>query len=170
MGTRYKPSAGKLNSLEDVNLALKDIGLAEKELEAIDAKAAKEIAAIKERAAKEGEELRKQILETSAKISAYAEYNKGELFKDKKSVELSFGMFGFRKYTKISVKKTTLELLKKLGYTGCVRLKEEPDKEAMANLTDEQLSQVDACRKVSNDFFCEANLDEVNKELLKNAG
>ena len=75
MGTRYKPNAGKLNSLEDVNLALKDIGLAEKELDAIDAKAAKEIAAIKERAAKEGEELRKQILETSAKISAYAEYN-----------------------------------------------------------------------------------------------
>ena len=33
MGTRYKPNAGKLNSLEDVNLALKDIGLAEKELE-----------------------------------------------------------------------------------------------------------------------------------------
>ena len=55
MGTRYKPDTGKLNSLDDVDLALKEIGLAEKELEAIDAKAAKEIAAIKERAAKEGE-------------------------------------------------------------------------------------------------------------------
>ena len=170
MGTRYKPNAGKLNSLEEVNLALKDIGLAEKELEAIDAKAAKEIAAIKERTAKEGEELRKQILETSAMISAYAEYNKAELFKDKKSVELSFGLFGYRKSTKISVKKTTLELLKKFSFTGCIRLKEEPDKEAMANLSDEQLASVDACRKITNDFFCEANLDEVNKELLKNAG
>ena len=169
MGTRYKPNAGKLSSLEDVNLALKDIGLAEKELDAIDAKAAKEIAEIKERAAKEGEELRKQIQETSARIAAYAEYNKAELFKDRKSVELSFGLFGYRKSTKISVKKTTLELLKKLGFTGCIRIKEEADKDAMGNLTDEQLTSVDASRKVSNDFFCEANLEEVNKELLKSA-
>lgn len=167
MGTRYKPQVGKLNSLEDVNLALKEIGLAEKELSAIDAKAAKEIAEIKTKAAKDGEKFRKEIAETSAKISAYAEYNKDDLFKDKKSVELSFGIFGYRKSTKVSVKKSTLELLKKLGFTGCVRLKEEPDKEAMANLTDEQLTSVDACRKVTNDFFCEANLEEVNKELLK---
>ncbi len=167
MGTRIKPLAGKLSSLEDVNIALRDIGLAEKELEAIDAKAAKEIAEIKTRAAKDGEELRKQIAETSAKIAAYAEYNKAELFKDKKSVELSFGLFGYRKSTKISVKKTTLELLKKLGFTGCIRLKEECDKDAMANLNDEDLAKVDACRKITNDFFCEANLEEVNKDLLK---
>ncbi len=169
MGTRYKPDTGKLATIEDVDLALKEIGLAEKELQSIDGKAAKEIAAIKERAAKEGEELRKQIQETSARIAAYAEYNRHELFKDKKSVELSFGLFGFRKSTRISVKKSTLELLKKLGFSGCVRLKEEPDKDAMANLTDEELRSVDACRRVSNDFFCEANLDEVNKELLKSA-
>lgn len=106
MGTRYKPDTGKLNSLDEVDLALKEIGLAEKELEAIDAKAAKEIAAIKERAAKEGEDLRRKIQDTAAKIAAYAEYNKGELFKDKKSVELTFGMFGYRKSTSIHVKKT----------------------------------------------------------------
>lgn len=169
MGTRYKPNAGKLSSLEDVNMALRDIGLAEKELQAIDGKAAKEIAAIKERAAKEGETLRKRIQDTAAKIAAYAEYNKGDLFKDRKSVELTFGIFGYRKSTSIRVKKTTLELLKKLGFTGCIRIKEEADKDAMGNLTDEQLTSVDASRKVSNDFFCEANLEEVNKELLKSA-
>lgn len=169
MGTRYKPDTGKLNSLDDVDLALKEIGMAEKELEAIDAKAAKEIAVIKERAAKEGEDLRRKVQDTAAKIAAYAEYNKGELFKDKKSVELTFGMFGYRKSTSIHVKKTTLELLKKLGFTGCIRLKEEPDKEAMSNLSDEELKTVDACRKIKDDFFCEANLDEVNKDLLKSA-
>ncbi len=30
MGTRYKPDTGKLNSLDDVDLALKEIGVAEK--------------------------------------------------------------------------------------------------------------------------------------------
>ena len=37
---RIKPQVGKLESLDDVNLALRDIGLMEKELDAIDAKAA----------------------------------------------------------------------------------------------------------------------------------
>ena len=164
---RIKPQVGKLESLDDVNLALRDIGLMEKELDAIDAKAAKDIAEIKTKAAKDGEELRKEIAATAAKIQAYAEYNKAELFKDKKSVDLSFGKIGFRQSTKISIKKTTLELLKKLGFKNCVRIKEECDKDAMGNMTDEDLKSVDAARKVSNDFFCEANMEEVNKDLLQ---
>ncbi len=166
---RIKPQVGKLETLDDVNLALRDIGLKEKELDAIDAKAAKDIAEIKTKAAKDGEELRKEIAETAGKIQAFAEYNKAELFKDKKSVDLSFGKIGFRQSTKISVKKTTLELLKKLGFITCVRIKEECDKDAMGNLSDEELKSVDAARKISNDFFCEANMEEVNKDLLQRA-
>jgi hypothetical protein len=45
--------------------------------------------------------------------------------------------------------------------------KEEPDKDAMAEMNDETLAQVDAVRKVKDDFFCEANKEEANKELLK---
>lgn len=169
MGTRYKPSMAKLESLDDVNLALRDIGLAEKELEAIDNEANKQIAEIKTETAKKGEKLRLRIQDLSAKIAAFAEYNKADLFKDNKSVELSFGKFGWRKTTKISVKKTTLELLKKMNLFNCIRTKEEPDKNVMAELTDEALLQVDACRKVSDDFFCEADTEEVNKDLLQSA-
>ena len=140
MGNRYKPSMAKLESLEDVNLALRDIGLAEKELEAIDNEANKQIAEIKTETAKKGEKLRSRIQDLSSKIAAFAEYNKAELFKDNKSVELSFGKFGWRKTTKISVKKTTLELLRKMNLLKCIRTKEEPDKNAMAELTDEELS------------------------------
>lgn len=167
MGIRIKPQVGKIQSLEDVNIALRDIGLAEKELEAIDTAAHKKIAEIKTEAAKKGEELRNRIAEISAKIQAYAEYNREDLFKERKSIELSFGIIGFRKTTKISVKKTTLELLKKLSLTKCVRIKEEPNKEAMAELDDETLLQVDAVRKISDDFFCQANTEEVNRDLLK---
>jgi len=159
----------KLESLEDVNLALRDIGLAEKELEAIDNEANKQIAEIKTETAKKGEKLRLRIQDLSAKIAAFAEYNKADLFKDNKSVELSFGKFGWRKTTKISVKKTTLELLRRMNLLKCIRTKEEPDKNAMAELTDEELLQVDAVRKVSDDFFCEADTEEVNKDLLQSA-
>lgn len=166
---RIKPTMGKLESLEDVNIALRDIGLAENELSAIDNQMHKEISDIKTSAAKKGEPLRKFIAETSAKVQAFSDYNKADLFKDRKSCELSFGVFGYRKSTSISVKKTTLDLLHRFGFERFIRIKEEPDKEKMAELSDEDLEQVDASRKVKDDFFCESKHEEVNKELLKNA-
>jgi phage host-nuclease inhibitor protein Gam len=164
---RLKPNVKKIESLEDANLTLKEIGLLESELENIDNEAHKQISEIKSDAAKEGAAKRKRILELSALLGAYASYNRDELFKDRKSVQVSFGVFGYRKSTSISVKKTTLELLKKLKMSKYVRVKEEPDKEAMAELNDDALAQVDAVRKVKDDFFCEADKEEINKDLLK---
>ena len=164
---RYKPAQSKLGTIEDVDLALKEIGLLERELEVIDAEAHKQISEAKEKAAEKGEPLRKRIAEVSAKIGAFAEYNKDELFKDKKSIELTFGVFGFRKSTCVSVKKTTVELMQKLGLDSFLRIKTEPDKDKMAELDDETLSQVDAVRKIKDDFFCQPNKEEVNKDLLK---
>ena len=164
---RLKPNVKKIESLEDANLTLKEIGLLERELEAIDGDAHKEIAEIKTAAVKAGEPARKRIADLSALLGAYAEYNRSELFRDRKTVQVSFGVFGYRKSTSISVKKTTLELLKKLGKTAFIRVKEEADKEAMAVMTDEELAQADAVRKVKDDFFCEADKEEINKDLLK---
>lgn len=164
---RYKPNIGKIKTLEDANLVLKEIGLLEYEIEAIDTEAYKQIAEIKADCAKQGEGLRKRITDLSALLGAFAEYNREELFKDRKSQKLSFGEFGYRKSTSISVKKTTLELLKKLKLVRYIRIKEEIDKDLMAEMTDESLAQVDAVRKVKDSFFCEANREQVNKELLK---
>ncbi|MHB9292660.1 hypothetical protein Holit_01762 [Hollandina sp. SP2] len=164
---RMKPQVGKINNLEDANLVLKEIGLLERELESIDAEANKQIMEIKAGAIKRGEGLRKRITDNAALLGAFAEYNRSELFKDRKSVDLSFGTFGYRKSTSISVKRTTLDLLKDLHLDKFIRLKEEPDKDAMAVMTEEELAQVDAVRKVKDAFFCEANKEEINKELLK---
>lgn len=164
---RLKPNVKKINTLDDVDMALKEIALAERELETIDGQAQKEMAVIKENALKAGEPHRTKISELSALIGAFAEYNRGELFTDKKSIELTFGVFGFRKSTSISVKKTTLDLLKKLQMFQFIRIKEEPDKDKMSDLDDEALSTVDAVRKIKDDFFCEANKEAVNADLLK---
>ena len=164
---RLKPPVGKIKTLDEANMVLKEIGILEKELEGIDADAHKRIAEIKTEAAQSGEGIRKRIAENSAVLGAYAEYNKSDLFKDRKSIQLTFGLFGYRKSTSISVKKTTLELLKKLKLVNCIMVKEEPSKEAMAALDDDTLRQVDAVRKIKDDFFCEADKEEINKELLK---
>ncbi len=164
---RLKPKVARIDSLDDANLVLKEIGILERELEAIDAEAHKKIAEVKAEAVNAGEPIRKRIADLSALLGAYAEYNKAELFKDRKTVELSFGVFGYRKSTSITCRKTTVDLLKKLNLTQFIRVKEEPDKDAMASMDDDQLAQVDAVRKIKDDFFCEANREEINKELLK---
>jgi phage host-nuclease inhibitor protein Gam len=166
---RYKPTPEKLESLEDANGALRELGLLEREIETVDAEAQKQIGEIKAAAAKKGEPLRKKIAELSAKIGAFAEYNRADLFKDRKSVDLTFGVFGFRKSTSISVRKTTAALLEKLCLDRYLRIEKQPDKEAMKEMDDESLAQVDAVRKIKYDFFCEPNREEVNKDLLKQA-
>jgi phage host-nuclease inhibitor protein Gam len=170
MMARYKPAPEKLESLEDANSVLRELGLLEREIETIDAEAQKQIGDIKAAAAKQGEPLRKKIAELSAKVGAFAEYNKADLFKDRKSVSLTFGVFGFRRSTAISVKKTTVALLEKLQLSKYLRVEKQPDKEAMKELDDESLAQVDAVRKIKDEFFCEPDREEVNKDLLKQAG
>jgi phage host-nuclease inhibitor protein Gam len=170
MMARYKPTPEKLETLEDVNSALRELGLLEREIETVDAEAQKQIGDIKAAAAKQGEPLRKKIAELSAKVGAFAEYNRADLFKDKKSIDLTFGVFGFRKSTSISTKKTTVPLLEKLQLDKYIRVEKQPDKEALKELDDESLAQVDAVRKVKDEFFCEPNREEVNKDLLKQAG
>lgn len=166
---RYKPTPEKLENLEDANEVLRNLGLLEREIESIDAEAQKQIGEIKAATAKKGEPLRQRISELTGKIQVYAAYNKDDLFKDKKSVDLTFGTFGYRKSTSISVKKTTVTLLEKLKLVKFIRVEKQPDKEAMKEMDDEALAQVDAVRKVKDDFFCESNREEVNKDLLKQA-
>ena len=83
-----------------------------------------------------------------------------------KTINLSYGNIGFRLSTKVSVKKTTLELLKKLFPQG-LRIKEEIDKEELKTWDDSQLAQVDAAKVEQDTFFYEVNREEVNKDLMK---
>jgi phage host-nuclease inhibitor protein Gam len=165
--TRLKPLIGKIKNLDQADEVLKEIGLLERELESIDKAAHQQIAEIKSGAAKKGENIRKRITDDAKLLCTYAAYNKDVLFRDKRSVQLSFGSFGYRKSTSIKIKETTLKLLKKLKLDRYIRVKEEPDKEAMASMDDDALAQVDSVREVNDDFFYKADKGEINKELLK---
>ncbi len=164
---RLKPQTKKLNSLDQVNDAIMDIATLEAQLQNIDASASERVALIKKEAAKDGENLRKRIADLSHMVGAFAEYNKDELFKDRKSISLAAGEFGYRKSTSIGIKKTTLELLKKLGLTNYVNIKETPNKDAMRELDDDTLCHVDAVRKVEDKFFVEVDREKINQDLLQ---
>lgn len=192
MANRYKPENGKIESIEDVEQAFTEIRKAETELFKIDSSADVQCAKIREKAASDGEKFRNIINSAVAKIQAFADYNKDELFDKTKSVELENGIFGYRQSTKVSVKKTTLELLHNLINTKTLQLKETTDKEekaklkedlaklndcvkieeklqkkAIGELSDTDRAEIGAVKIIEDQFFCETKKEEVNQNLLK---
>lgn len=192
MANRYKPENGKIESIEDVEQAFTEIRKAETELFKIDSSADVQCAKIREKAASDGEKFRNIINSAVAKIQAFADYNKDELFNKTKSVELENGTFGYRQSTKVSVKKTTLELLHNLINTKTLQLKETTDKEekaklkedlaklndcvkieeklqkkAIGELSDTDRAEIGAVKIIEDQFFCETKKEEVNQNLLK---
>jgi phage host-nuclease inhibitor protein Gam len=194
MANRYKPEGTKVESLEDVELALTEIRNAENEIFKIDSAVDVQIAKIRDKAAKDGEKYRNSIQAAVAKVQAYADYNRDELFKKSKSVELENGTFGYRQSTKVSVKKATAELLHKLieqkteelktetdrtikaqlkediaKLEVCIKVEEKLQKKAIGELSDSDRLAIQAQKIVVDQFFCETKKEEVNQELLKKA-
>lgn len=97
-------------------------------------------------------------------IKDFCEANRAE-FAKAKTKTLTFGSVGFRLSTRILVKRVadTLQALKDLQLINCIRTKEELDKEAMKNLTDETLAEVGATRKTENAFGYEINQEKIRE-------
>lgn len=192
MANRYKPEGTKVENLEDVEQALTEIRNAESEIDRIDSAADVQIAKIREKAAKDGEKYRNTIQAAVAKVQAYADYNKDELFKKSKSIELENGIFGYRQSTKVSVKKATGELLHKLierkteemrvesdravknflkeeiaKLEVCFKVEEKLQKKAIGELSEENRLAIQAQKITEDQFFCETKKEEVNQNLLK---
>lgn len=156
-----------LQSWDEVDANLAEIAKADRELTIIEGAANEQI-----------EEIRKAIKEHSQpvldkkgalelQIKEYCEANRVE-FAKVKTKALTFGEVGFRLSTRIVIKRIaeTLQALKDLSLTQCIRIKEEPDKEAMKALTDELLAEVGAGRKVDNTFGYTLNLERINGEAV----
>ena len=165
---RTKSNEMTIKSLEEADGVLKEMCGIEARIEEIDSGADGRIALLKQAAAAEGKPLRERYKSCVKAMEAYARYFRGELFKDRKSMDRVFGSFRFRKAPdSVSVSKETAELLRKFGLDKYVRTKIEPDKEAMLSLDDETLEKVGAARKQKEDFFVETKRELVNQELAK---
>ncbi len=164
---RYKPEVQTIQTIDDADKALSELCGLEGKLEEIDQKAEREIAQIKERATASGKPIRERVKELNATLKAWAAFHKKDLFKERKSLERPFGTLGYRKSpVTISISKDTISLLKQLGRLECVRIKEEVDKEALRDFTDEELAAVGASRKSKEEFYCQTKREQVNQDLL----
>ena len=164
---RYKPEVQPIQTIDDADKALFELCELEGKLEEIDTKAEREIAQIREKVTTTGKPIRERIKELNATLKAWASFYKKDLFKEHKSIERPFGTFGYRKSpAKIVITKETIELLKKQGHLDFVRIKEEVDKEALRDFTDEELAAVGASRKIKEEFFCQTKREQVNKDMI----
>lgn len=164
MTPRTRIEGTALNSFDEVDTCLKNIGEIDRELAMIEAAQNEQIDRIKAETKQRSQPLlaRKTTLETA--IKEYCTANKIEFIKAQTKT-LTFGEVGFRKSTKIMIKNiaATLQLLKDFTLTKCVRVKEEPDKEAMKELSDEQLADVGAARKVESVFGYTVNVEKIRE-------
>jgi Mu-like prophage host-nuclease inhibitor protein Gam len=166
---RVKSATMAISTIDEADAILREMCEIEASIEAIDNDANERIARIKEKAANDGKGLRDRYKACQESLKSYATYFRGEIFKDKKSLDRPFGTIGFRKAPDaISCSKNTAELLKKLGLDKFIRTKIEPDKEAMLSLPDETLLQVEAVRKSKEDFFIETKRELVNQTITRN--
>jgi len=96
-------------------------------------------------------------------LEAFAN-SRREDFKKARSRKLNFGVLGWRKSSSVSIKKNTLERIKKVlskaKARACIRTKESVDKDALAKFTDGQLASVGARREEKDVFFVEPDLPE----------
>lgn len=158
-----KPLKGTaLENWNDVDASLREIGRLDRDLAMIEAAANEAIDRVKAETKESAAPLHDKKTSLELAIKEYCEANRVEFAKIK-SKELTFGSVGFRLSTRILIKRVaeTLQALKDLSLTHCIRIKEEPDKEAMKALTDETLAEVGAGRKTENVFGYELNLERI---------
>ena len=172
---RQKAIAIKIADLHNASQTLREIAALQDELSGIDAKADQAIAKIKEDAAKKGESLRKKVVELEQALALYSDYNKNELYSDKRSIELAYGRMGYHKSTKVKIKtkpieKSTLYLLEKLFRGKGIRIKKEVNKEELKDWPDEKLAQVNAKKEKNDSFYYEIDREQINNELLARTG
>ena len=153
-----------LNSWEEVDACLREIGRIDRELRLLEAMQNEMIDKIKEETRNSAQPLQDKKTGLELAIRDYCEANRAEFAKVKTKV-LIFGSVGFRLTTRIMIRRVaeTLQALKDLALTQCIRVKEEPDKEAMKNLSDETLAEVGACRKTENVFGYEINQEKIRE-------
>lgn len=161
---RKRLSGTSFESWNDIDRALKEIGEIDRELALLEAGQNEAIDKVKAQTKESAAPLmdRKSALELAMK--EFCETNRSE-FSKVKNRQLTFGSVGFRISTRVVIKKVadTLQALKDLGLTHCIRTKEEPDKEAMKALATETLAEVGAALKTENAFGYEINLERLRE-------
>ncbi len=129
-----------VSSLEEAEKAVGEIGRCQRELADLQNDLQKQIESLKKQVKERAQKRQKRVKELLDALFAFAQKNRSRLTEGgKKTVDLSTGQISWRK-TPLSVsfknKERVVQACEELGLERFLRLKKEPDKEAMRKEAD----------------------------------
>ena len=171
MASRVKVaiSLPTVNTLEEADVMLSEIAARKRNIELIKAGLNEGVDALKVKAAAEIAPLSQEVEVLEQALARFGEANKDTLFAKLKSRALAFGEIGFRASTKAVLlnRKWTWERVLgalKEKALGCIRTKEEVDKEALRGLKPEDLEAVGVKLQKDDGFYYELKEETVGAD------
>ena len=159
------PTVPAFHTWEEVDAALREIAEKQLAIVEIEGEMNKQINGVKQTAALEAKPHRDSIDKLSKDIEVFVTEHRGELAG--KTKMLNFGKAGFRLSTKVVIptaKEKLAVIIKNLRtrkMTDCVVVKESVDKEALRKYGEDMIVKVGAKLKVSDEFWCEPDLEKL---------
>ncbi|MBI9081732.1 MAG: host-nuclease inhibitor Gam family protein [Pseudodesulfovibrio sp.] len=166
---RSKPTTTVVADVKQAEAAMLELAQIGRDYERVRLNAEEEIAQVKENTRNEMGPLLDRRKKLEDAICTFATLNKVELFSKRKSLDTPYGLYGFRKSTKLQTLpkiklSDVLERLRELSITEAIKVKSSVDKEAMRDWPDSRLETV-GMRRISNDeFFLEVSRDALGDE------
>jgi len=166
---RQKPAVIIIDNEQQANQTLAKVGQLNRAVQLLQDDMNEEIDKLKANYKAKVYPLATTIKGLDLQLGAFATNHKKELFADgKKSVEMTHGIIGFRKSTKIMAitKHTLADIIKKCHEhhrPEGIRIKESVNKEYLSQLGDEALSQLCAKKEVKDVFYYEIKEEDLKK-------
>lgn len=164
MATRIKPNPHVVSDRAQAEGALAEMAALDRKLSIIETEMQETIDTAKAKASQLSVALVARRKELADAVAVFAKLNRVELFDKAKSLDLGFGVIGFRASTRIVqirgvTVEMTIEKLHQYNFKDGIRVKEEINKESALAWSDEQLELVGLKRQSSDTFFIEINKD-----------
>ena len=164
--TRIKPDPHIVADRAQCEGALAEMAAIDRKLSTIENEMREAIDAAKSKAGQLAGPLQARRKELADAVAIFAKLNRQELFSKSKSLDMGFGIIGFRASTRIVqlrgvTAEMTLERLHQYNLTDGIRVKEEINKDAALGWPDERLELVGLKRQQADTFFIEISRDDV---------
>ncbi|MFU8924927.1 host-nuclease inhibitor Gam family protein [Acinetobacter puyangensis] len=143
----------QLKSWEAVNQTLANIAEIKRDVELEQAACNEQVDQLKADSKEKLKPLLERIKANELKLKEFCEARKSE-FTQIKTKKLTHGSVGYRLSTTVSIPDPTFtcQVLKEMQLDHCIRTKIEPDKEAIKQLSPEQIAEIGASVNTRNTF------------------
>lgn len=157
-----------VENVEQADGALAELSAISQKIKEIEIEQQESIDLAKAKAAQQSLPLLARKKELENALAVFAKLNKKELFEKKKSLELGFGIIGFRASSEIAIQKgikadMVISKLKEYSFLDGIKTTEGINRDAMLGWTNEKLETVGLERRQKDTFYI-----EVKEEKIKN--